>query len=281
MANEKLKKTLAEFEADNRLPHAVIIEGGDADTRAEFADDLAAWAVCSGEKKPCGECKNCVNAAAHSHSDIYFAKGAGKTDIYNKDEVEHIIRDASIKPNQAQRKVYIFAECDKRLPPISQNALLKTLEEPVQDVLFIITCENSKSMLETVRSRCVTLTLEDTGEVDEKALESARKIVLGIIAPNEMPLMKALYELTDRFAAIDALGVTVRLLRDGLVLYCGGAPELDSETADRLCSSLSKSAFLRLIEITQDAQIKINNNVGLKLIGAWLCGEYRRTLWQR
>ena len=74
MANEKLKKTLAEFEADNRLPHAVIIEGGDADTRVEFADDLAAWAVCTGENKPCGECKNCVNAAAHSHSDIYFAK---------------------------------------------------------------------------------------------------------------------------------------------------------------------------------------------------------------
>ena len=281
MANEQLKKAIGAFESLNRMPHAIIIEGGDAASRAQFADNLAMWAVCSGVKKPCGSCKNCINAAAHAHSDIYFAKGTGKTDIYNKDEMAFIIRDASVKPNQAQRKVYILSECDSKLPVISQNALLKTLEEPVQDVLFILTCDSSKSLLETIRSRCSVFTLEDTGEVDEDALELARRIVLGIIAPNEMPLMRALYELADRFVAARALNLTVRLLRDGMALYCSAKPEIDPDTAEKLCASLSTAGFIRLIEITREAQTKINNNVGLKLIGAWLCGEYRRTLWQR
>lgn len=279
--NENLKNSLDELEHSNRMPHAVIISGGSESQRALLAKHLSKWAVCSESERPCGKCKNCLNAESKAHSDIYYAEGSGKTNIYNKDELTKIVNDAYIKPNEADRKVYVFEECDRRLPVISQNAFLKTLEEPPQDVLFIMTCENSRALLETIRSRAVEFTLESDDSVSEEALALAKGIAQGIISPSEMKLLRATYLLNDRQLALDALDAVILLLRDGLAVYVGSQAELDVETADALCRKLTRAKFLKLIELTQDAQSKIYANVSLKLISVWLCAEYRRNVWQK
>ncbi len=279
--NEHLKKSLTELERAQRMPHAIIISSGSEQQRAELATHLAMWAVCSGGEKPCGKCKNCLNAEHRAHSDVYYAKGSGKTNIYNKDELKGMIRDASVKPNQADRKVYVLEECDRRLPVISQNTFLKTLEEPPQDVLFIMTCENSRSLLETIRSRAVEFALESDSRLDEEALGVAREIALGIVSPSEIDLLRATYLLNERALALEALDALTLLLRDGLSVYVGAKAELDSEIAEALCRKLTRSKFLNLIELTQNAQSKINANVSLKLISVWLCGQYRRNVWQK
>lgn len=279
--NESLKKSLGELMEHNRMPHAVVISGGTSAQRDAVVSEIAMWAVCSAQDKPCGVCKNCTNAKSRTHSDIYYARGSGKTGIYNKDELSKIISDTSIKPNDADRKVYILSECDGKLPVISQNVFLKTLEEPPQDVLFLLTCEDSKGLLETIRSRCSVFTLESSAEPDEEALELAREIVLGIVSLSEMNLLKATYKLNDRQKSLETLDLAALLLRDGLSVYCGGQAETDEEVALTLCKKLTKAHYLKLIDITKDAKVKINQNVGLGLVGTWLCAEYRRTLWQR
>lgn len=279
--NESLKKSLSDLMEHNRMPHAVVINGGTPEQRDTLANTLTMWAVCSADNKPCGVCKNCVNAKGRTHSDIYYAQGSGKTEIYNKDELTKIISDASIKPNEADRKVYVFSECDGKLPVISQNVFLKTLEEPPQDVLFLLTCEDSRGLLETIRSRCSVFTLENNSQPDEEALQLAKEIVLGIVSLSEMNLLRATYKLTDRHKSLETLDLIALLLRDGLAVCCGGEAETDAEVAQTLCKKLMKSHYLKLIDITKDAKVKINQNVGLKLVGTWLCAEYRRTLWQR
>lgn len=279
--NDNLKKTLMELESANRMPHAVIISGGSEEKRGELSLHLSMWAVCSDSDKPCGKCKNCLNAHEKAHSDVYYAKGSGKTNIYNKEEIERVIRDASVKPNQADRKVYVLEECDKRLPVISQNAFLKTLEEPPQDVLFIMTCENPMALLETIRSRAVIFTLESDRTPSGNALSAAKKIAEGMVSSSEMRLMKATYLLNERALALDALDALILLLRDGLALCLGAEAELDPETAERLCRKLTRSKFLKAIELTRDAKSKIHSNVSLKLISVWLCAEYRRNVWQK
>jgi DNA polymerase-3 subunit delta' len=62
-------------------------------------------------------------------------------------------------PNEAARRVMILADAQNMLPP-AQNALLKILEEPPRSVLFILICENRTQLLETIRSRCVCVTME-------------------------------------------------------------------------------------------------------------------------
>lgn len=278
--NEKLKESLSGLES--RMPHAVIIEGGSVELREALADHLAMWAVCESDgEKPCGKCKGCTLSKAKSHSDIYYAKGEGKTEIYNKDIMSFIIKDAYIKPYISEKKVYILSECDRKFPVISQNIFLKTLEEPPLDVLFIMTCESAKSLLETIRSRAVTFTLESELSYDEEELSLAKEIVTGITARTEMELLKATYKLDARNKALNVLDLVILLLRDGLAVYLGGEAELDAEIAQTLCKKLTKKNYIDLIEITKDSRTKITQNVGLKLVSTDLCAKYRRTLWQR
>ena len=279
--NERLKTALNSLEQQNRMPHAIIIQGGTEESRDNLSTHLAMWAVCSGDNKPCGECKNCINAKSKAHSDVYYAKGEGKTNSYSKDEINRIIRDASIKPNQADTKVYILSECDRRFSVISQNVFLKTLEEPPQDVLFILTCENSNVFLSTIFSRATVFTLENQREINKELLEIAKEIALGIISKSEIQLLKATYKLSDRETSLEILSYVVLLLRDGLCVSAGAVPETDEDIAHKLCKKLTKAQYLKLIEITQDAQKKVMQNVSLKLIGTWLCAEYRRITWQR
>ncbi len=280
--NENLKNQLRRLEENNRMPHAVIIDGGSEQLRLLLAEHLAQWAVCESDgEKPCGECRSCTLSKAKSHGDIHYAKGEGKTEIYNKDEMSFIVKDAYIKPYISGRKVYILSECDRKLPVISQNIFLKTLEEPPQDVLFIMTCKTAKSLLETIRSRAVVFTLESELSYDEEYLDLAKELASGITARSEMELLKASNKLDERAKALTVLDLLILLLRDGLSVYVGGEAQLDSQTAETLCKKLTKKNYLELIDIVKDSQLKITQNVGLKLVNTDLCAKCRRALWQR
>ncbi|MCR5652171.1 MAG: hypothetical protein K6F88_00050 [Ruminococcus sp.] len=278
--NKSLENSLNALDRENRMPHAFIISGGSQKSRGELCDCLSAWAVCSSEgEKPCGECKNCKNAFERVHSDIYYAKGSGKTQIYKAEELKEIVRDASIKPNQADRKVYVFEECDKRLPQIpNQGILLKTIEEPPQDILFILTCENSKTLLETIRSRAVTLNLGDGKKTSEQASELSEEILASMLKSSEFELLKATYKLSDRFASLETLECVESILADALCMQTGYEPKGAADIAEQLCGTLTKTQFLELIEITRSAQLKVNQNVSLELISTWLCSQYRKTV---
>ncbi len=280
--NEKLKSILEAPEYRSRMPHAVIIEGGSESDRAALAKWFSMWAVCESEDdKPCGSCKGCHLAETGAHSDIRYAKGEGKTESYSKKVMEEIIEDSYRKPYIADTKAYVFLDCERRLPVISQNIFLKTLEEPPANVIFILTCETAKSLLDTIRSRSSVVTLESRLSVNEEHFELAKRIAAGIVSNSEMDLLKAAYELNGRDKAASTLDLVILLLRDGLAVYLNTEPELDRDTAELLCRRLTKKNYLELIDITRDAQVKISQNVGLNLVATRLCAEYRRALWQR
>ena len=279
--SDNLKNTLSNLEVHNRMPHAIIISGGSQEQRDNLAQFFSMWAVCKSEEKPCYSCKDCVSSESKAHSDIIYAKPEGKTLIYSKNVIESIIKDAYIKPNQADRKVYVFSECDKKLPVISQNILLKTLEEPPQAVMFIMTCENSKSLLPTILSRGTVFSLENNRVFDETILSLAKEIALNIISTQEYNLLKSLNKINDRKVAIETLEALVFLFRDGLAISCDAQAVTDSYVAQQLCKRLTKLQYLKLIEISTNAIEKVNQNISLKLLCVWLCSEYRRISWQR
>ena len=278
--NDSLKNSLNALDKENRMPHAFIISGGTETGRRELCDLMAARAVCGSEgDRPCGECKNCKNAFERIHSDVYFATGKGKTQIYKIEELKDIVRDASVKPNQADRKVYVFEECDKRLPQIpNQGALLKILEEPPQDIMFILTCENSSTLLETIRSRAVMLNLGDGREVSGTASELSREILSAMLMPFEIELLRAVYKLSDRFTALETLECIESELADGLCMQTGYESGRTDDIAEQLCAKLTKAQFLELIETTRSAVQKVNQNVPLDVLSTWLCSRYRNTV---
>ena len=265
-----------------RIPHTVIIEGGGAEERAGAATLLAAGAICKEAERPCLSCTACRKVLAGSHPDLFLPKPSEnlKTGILSLKELrDKYLSGISVKPNEADIKVYIFSEADKLLREDAQNALLKTIEEPPQRLLFIFTTESAKRLLLTVRSRARILTLSNRELTDEESTEAARSLIAGIVSLYEYDLLQALFRLDDKEKLTAALTVLTEKLRAALGFYSGIRTE--DEDVKRLTRKLDRGRVIALIEVTGDTLGKLKTNVNMQLLTTWLCSQYRRLTWQK
>ena len=144
---------------------------------------LAGAAVClAGHDVPCGVCRGCRKAASGSHPDIIPVvrqtdRNGNLRRELTVDQIRELAADAQVLPNEAERKVYIIEEAEL-MNLNAQNAALKLLEEPPATVIFVLCAVNSNQLLETVRSRCLTLSVAG-GE--EAADEDSRKLADGFL----------------------------------------------------------------------------------------------------
>lgn len=272
---------LSSLESNGRIPHAIIIEGSDKVKTLAAAKFLSMYAVCSADEKPCGVCSQCHKAQNAAHADIYYAQPEGKSGGYSIKQLRKIIDDAYIIPNDADAKVYILADAENRLSAVQQNSLLKLIEEPPKNVVFIFTCENSRNFLITIRSRCTILRLRNEHSFDEEILEAARQIVAGMLSSKEYDLLKSLTVLSNKDKADDILSAVTLILRDGLMILVGGRTRTDAQLARQLSLSFNKRKIMELIEVTESTKTKIAQYININLLTTWLCGEYRRISWQR
>ena len=115
----------------------------------------------------------------------------------------------------------------------------------------------------------------------EDALESAKAIARGILSSREYELLRALNDLTDKEKQADILLGVKLLLFDALAVLSGGDALTDSETARLLAARLTRAKLIGMIELTDSSDYKLKQNININLLTTWLCGEYRRILWQR
>ena len=88
-----------------------------------------------------------------------------KLNIISVDEIRRQVNNSiAIKPYSSERKVYIIDEAEK-MNVQAQNALLKTLEEPPAYAVIILLTTNQEALLQTIRSRCVTLTMKPVSDM--------------------------------------------------------------------------------------------------------------------
>ncbi len=151
--NREVKSRLSRLVDTGRFPHALLLEGPVGSGRRMLADRIARAAVCRGSERPCGECAACVK---EHHPDIVRLGGEGTT--LTVDSIRRLREEAFVLPNESPYRVMILADAHT-MTPQAQNALLKILEEPPAHVLFILTCDSRAQLLETIRSRCVSLSL--------------------------------------------------------------------------------------------------------------------------
>lgn len=275
------EKALSALDNHGRMPHAIVIESKNGEKALEAAKFLSMYAVCTEEIKPCGACAQCRKASAKAHADISYAYPEKKSKSYSIEQMRNIAKDAYISPNEAAAKVYIFEEADNRLTPIAQNAFLKLLEEPPQNVYFILLCESAQKLLVTILSRCTVVRLKNEIKIDETAAENAKKIARGIISSREYDLLLALGALSDKEHTDDTLTAAEMILRDALAVSAGSKALFDDTLAKELAARFTKGKIIDMIELTGDAAIKIKQNININLLTTWLCGEYRRISWQR
>lgn len=158
VGNKRVIKSLENLIKDSHLPHAIIIEGDEGTGRHTLALEIARAAVCTGEIAPCDECRDCLLALHSNHPDIEFFLPEEKKKALTVEQIRKIKANSFVKSHRGGKKVFTIEKADL-LSEVSQNALLKTIEEPPQDILFILICETSVKLLETVISRCVIFSL--------------------------------------------------------------------------------------------------------------------------
>lgn len=243
-----------------RTSHAYIVASPAEDERLRAAARLAAELVCASEgERPCGSCRHCKKAAAGVHPDIITVER--ETDSKGKkvrelrvDQIRRIIADAYIKPNEAERKVYLLPEADS-MNISAQNALLKLLEEPPGGVCLILCAENSARLSETVVSRCQELSINAETETDIESRTRAEEYLRILAGGDEVKLLR----LTG------ALG---EMKTDEMSLF---AASVRSVIADILCGraknpGLDERALLEKAALMQDIAKYSQSNVGVKHI---------------
>jgi DNA polymerase-3 subunit delta' len=132
----------------------------------------------------CGECSACLRILRRRFPDVHHIVPEGP--LIPVDVVrETIVPEAARSPFEGRTKVFVIEEAE-RMNPAAQNALLKTLEEPQPDTVFVLISDDEDDLLETIRSRCRVVRLEAVpeervvellarqGASDEAALVAAR-----------------------------------------------------------------------------------------------------------
>lgn len=143
----------------HKISHAYILNGEAGMGKKSIAKAFAMTLQC--EKKmdePCMECHSCKQALSGNHPDIKWVTHE-KSATISVDEIrEQVNDDIVIKPYSSEYKIYIIDEAEK-MNTNSQNALLKTIEEPPSYAIIILLVNNKDNFLQTILSRCVSLDL--------------------------------------------------------------------------------------------------------------------------
>ena len=156
--HDKLINTLIENVRREENANAYIFEGPKGLSKHNAALLFAKALVCdNASHAPCCICRSCIEAQAGTHPDIVLVEKEKDKATLGIKPIRAMVSECLIKPFYRRHKVFIINEGDI-LTTEAQNAFLKIIEEPPEYAVFIIVCSDAHILLQTVRSRSVTVT---------------------------------------------------------------------------------------------------------------------------
>ncbi|MDC3171029.1 DNA polymerase III subunit gamma/tau [Prochlorococcus sp. AH-716-E13] len=154
VGQEFISITLKQALISQKIAPAYLFNGprgtGKTSSARIFAKSLNCLSSEQPTPNPCGKCELCMQIADGNALDIIEIDAASNTGVEN---IREIIDRARFAPTQARWKVYVIDECHM-LSTAASNALLKTIEEPPERVVFILATTNPERVINTIQSRC-------------------------------------------------------------------------------------------------------------------------------
>lgn len=176
-SKNNLRKLISSMNKSGRFAQGILLTGEKGSGRKTSAKYIAQSLLCEdpSDGLPCGICRSCRRIEENIHPDVIFPETEGKSGIYKIESTRNVVADCFTLPNDGRKKIYIYSDCEK-LPPISQNALLKIIEEPPPYVCFIFTSADKSVFLPTILSRVISIAINPcTEEECKEALSAAEK----------------------------------------------------------------------------------------------------------
>lgn len=245
-----IDRLVNEFRSD-RIHHAHLFTGPEGIGKASAARAWAYRALCADpqDMDGCGHCPSCVKLANDSHPDLMWVVPDGAT--IRIAQAREIASATRYRPNEGRWRVIVIEQCEK-MGDAAANALLKTLEEPGGQTLFILITSFPNLLLPTIRSRCAMvpfgrLSVELTEEIlREKGVTAEDAVTLARLsrgAPGRALALQESQEWTERgqwiaqFVRI-ANGDTMAAMRFSAAL---------SESRDRALLEENLQAWMRIL----------------------------------
>lgn len=151
VGQEYIVRSIKNAVHENKVGHAYLFCGPRGTGKTTMARLLAKSVNCEHpEDAPCGTCENCIAANNGTHPDIVEINAANETHV---EDIRELIERSTLAPMQGKHKVYIIDEVHQ-LSSAASSALLKTLEEPPENVIFILATTDPQKLLPTIISRC-------------------------------------------------------------------------------------------------------------------------------
>ncbi len=200
--HEEIKSRLRAMADNDKLPHALLLDGPAGSAKFALARAFAQYIHCQNptpEGDSCGRCPSCKQHAQFNHIDTIFSfpvvkRGSGKATISDDyiqefrelmtdspfmdfeewiskqenqnaqpqiyvDEAAELVRKLSYTAHHARYKI-VLMWLPERLKVEAANKLLKLIEEPFSDTIFILTTDNSRLILPTIYSRCQSIVVK-------------------------------------------------------------------------------------------------------------------------
>ena len=191
---EEKEKTIKYFRNllhSDRLPHSLLLYGGNVEKLEEAAKYLAKILNCENPLLKeetgvsldcCDSCSNCHRIKKETHPDVHWIRPESKLRQITVDSIRELIREIQLKPLEGKWKVAVIVAAD-RMHQNAANAFLKTLEEPPPRSLIILISTEPHRLLPTILSRCqkINLAESDTPQIDQYKdfLQQIASLIIG------------------------------------------------------------------------------------------------------
>lgn len=298
VGHKQVVTQLCLMQQEDRIPHAMLFCGTDGVGKSLVAEALAAAILCHApvHNQACGHCKACRALAAGTHPDFFQIQPESETKATPAIRIEAVRKlqeEIARIPLLSERRVVIMQEADK-MNEAAANCLLKTIEEPSGQIVFILLTSRPSALLDTIISRCMRVEfgilqpeelvkiLHQQG-IEEPLAGKLASIADGSVskalAMQDEELLNLQTQAFDLASAAGTLGVEqllqlakemsshsrerliqwlgflAMIYRDLLMLYSGsGLPLYNQSDIDRLSSLLNKYHQQELLQLLQLVQ---------------------------
>lgn len=182
---QEVREQLTKIVESGKIPHAFLFSGPKGTGKTSAARIMAKIVNCEklesnevnkknkGNNEPCNTCNMCISISKGENLDVIELDAASHRGI---DDIRALRDAVKLAPAKARKKVYIIDEAHM-LTTEASNALLKTLEEPPEHVMFILATTNPEKLIDTVRSRTITVNFRKA--TNEELVRALKRVVKG------------------------------------------------------------------------------------------------------